>query len=133
MATINVGDQVFYSPHEDHALDPTAQGDTCFHFVHTEGPVGKAVTGGHGRLRKGRDGKLRTRNGDGHAVRHNGPRSYWPATVVHVNADGSADLEIKHPIGCVTLLYPDRGLHPNAPGVKHDAGKAAHTFHLAGE
>jgi hypothetical protein len=137
------GDRVLYVPHLDYHLDmvATPQGlGLAFHHHYADSHPNPAQpqkgdvvdVSRVGALRKV-DGKLTTQSGQGRVIVPGRPVKYWNATVVRVNADGSADLEIRHPIGCVTLIVPDRGNHPEAPGVPHDPAKGLHTFHIEGE
>jgi hypothetical protein len=80
--------------------------------------------------------------GSGHPITHGLPIDAWDAWVIGVNADGTVDLEIAHPFGQSVRgqrralqmhAKPDRGAHPDAPGIKHDAGKGLHTWHFEGE
>lgn len=149
----------FDRPKADSKYD--VHGGLAFTFVHAEDTRGNAASGTHpgyparkkgepvdmlascsthdasGALTlqlpvKDKSGKLVT--AQGHAIAPGRPVEYWPATVIAVNADGSADLEVEHPNGYVTLHYPGRAAHPDAPGIKYDpVNKGPHTFHLPGD
>ena len=151
MSDLKAGDRVLYSPDLCHATScrvlPGGSAETLFHFRHKKagargGPNGPTHhrKGDRASLHPNAKGVVLLRNDagvlethDGHEIEPDVPRSYWPAVVARVNADGTADLDIEHPQGGITLHCPDRDHHPGAPGVPHDPKKAPHTFHLAGE
>jgi hypothetical protein len=110
---VQVGEAVLYYPHEDHALDG---GGCYFHWHHHCPKDGKRqfregqrlLTVGDGDLvhqgllanglQRDDAGQLQTRHGD-HPVRPGPARQPWPATVLAVHEDGTADLDIRHPDG----------------------------------
>jgi len=164
MAELKVGDKVLYSPDLIHAAGSFrayyADGEHkhLFHYVHVAEPdgapgapksaqVGRPANLGEVGQFKSFDAKtgiLRTHGG--HVIKVAGPVMHWPAEVVRVNADGTCDLEIKHPNGFAVFRCPDRTpyqgplpppanhlLPEDRPGVRYDKKKAPHTFHLEGD
>ncbi len=140
---LKVGAHVLYAPHLDHCLETDHKGNALFHF-HFESEPGTEKTvhlPAHGAVSRDGDGRLVTATG--HAIRPGRAKRGWDAVVARVNEDGSADLTITHPFGqkkpgevggAVTLHYPDRDAHPEAPGIPRDpSGQAPHSFHLPEE
>jgi hypothetical protein len=133
---LQAGDDVFYVPDAIHMHD-LAKNDTGQRMEpvwHWE--IDHPSRRDHGQLasldllcqhfpRKGsKDDKHRVLGETGIKVKDMGPRNYWPAKIVAVNPDGTATISFDHPNGTAVHEYPK---------VKHDPGKALHTFHIAGE
>lgn len=156
-ANVMVGDRVWFVPGPEHWAAKTQDGKHCFRFVHDDtvhpSPQYRGHRKGdevadlteHGMIAGHRGGKIITHGG--REMRVGGAAIFWPARVVAVNADGSVDLDVAHPIGwrhkdaaavdfentCVLHHIPLRSTHPQAPGVKYDKAKGPHTYHLVGD
>jgi hypothetical protein len=128
---VAVGDKVWYVPAWCHHLDRSPKGVRVWEFRHTQDsknfrkgdPVDWGTVGAASILnRHPATGQLVTLNG--YIVEPGEPFEDWPAVVTAVHPDGSADLEITHPFGGITMEYPKR---------KHDTEGDFDTFHVEGE
>ena len=137
MPTVSVGDRVLYVPHEVHHLDFASTG-ALFHYRYTDGAM-KHQRGLRAVETDIFPGATRSATGllfgaNQQPIAVDGPKLFWPAVVIAVNADGTPDLQIAHPDGTRYLTYPDREGHPDAPGIRYDATKKTpHSFHLPGD
>lgn len=148
-AVLTVGMKVWYVPDSCHWAATNAKGDPQFNFIYVKDQPGRHRQGDAvdvakaGRLQRSGD-KIKTKGGQ--EVKAVSPRYFWPAWVVAVNADGTADLDVAHSYSwtdpnavdrqnCfVTLHCPDRKAHPTVPGIRLDpTGKTPHSFHVPGE
>lgn len=138
--SVQPGDTVLYTPDECHALDTDGRGGLLFEFAHhcpKEGSrtcrdgqrvftVADGETVSQALLALGfqraPDGQLQTRNGD-YPIRAVRPKAPWPAVVLAVHADGTADLDVAHPDGS------RRG----CPRVPAGAPGESHTWHPKGD
>lgn len=119
MVDLKPGDSVLYVPDACHWNDTDDRGQPLFLLL-------DARTGAPaGHLREGisRDEQGVLRDGRGHALKVGPPVRFWPAKIMAMNPDGSADLEIIHP---ATHKY-------EYLAVRRSAAKDYHTWHVEGE
>lgn len=112
---VNVGDTVYYLPHEAHALQADRNGDYAWVMGRK---IQRPTTGGRFvadvEELSGKDLRdyleLIRRHPDPERERANlvflRPAKPWTAQVTAVHDDGSADLDIVSPNGGITLHYP---------------------------
>ncbi len=110
LPALRVGQRVLYVPHIDHHLDADFRGEALFAFHFAQESPGRHRAGDrvplkqHGALKREGDHLV---TGSGHRVQPGKPLAPWPATVRKLNADGSAELDIRHPFGAYTMHVPD--------------------------
>lgn len=117
---MQAGDRVLYVPGEDHAWDRFPDGSYAYRFALTRS--GEELSGGQIAALRRENGVLVLPGGrSGGPVHLAGPRRHWPAVVEAAHADGTVDLAVTAPIGCVTL---------HVCGVRRDEARAPGTCHL---
>lgn len=115
-----VGDKVKYIPNSCHAFDRTQEGGFVFFLKAKVTEKGKVIeTTDEAAITK----MLRksTKDDINKNVTVIGPKAFWNAVIEEINEDGSADLEITHPLPGIKYSYQN---------VPFDGGKATlHSWH----